>query len=431
MTLTAPVPQAAARALAIAAQGLDRRPRRRARKADVLAAIRRMGALQIDTIHVVARSPYLVLWSRLGEYEPAWLDQLLESRRIFEYWAHEACFLPIEDYPLFGGRMAEPHLQGWHYRPEFMADHGAEVEGVRRHLREARGGVRSADFERPDGRKGGGWWGWKLEKRILEYLLTAGEVMVARRERFQRVYDLRERVLPPRFGGPPPPREEADRVLALKALRALGIARAGWVADYYRSARRPTAERVRRLANEGAVLTVTVEGWKEPGFVHPDNAALLERAAAGTLRPSHTTLLSPFDPLVWDRLRTRALFDFDYALECYLPAHRRRWGYYVLPILRRDRLVGRLDAKAHRQGGIFLVKSLWLEPGVRTTERLARDLARALADCAAWHRTPRVALHRTEPPRFGDMLESALAEMAADAPAEHAAGAPDPGGGQP
>ncbi len=163
--------------------------------------------------------------------------------------------------------------------------------------------------------------------------------------------------------------------------------------------------------------------------MHPDNAALLEQALGGTLRPSHTTLLSPFDPLVWDRKRARELFDFDYALECYIPGPKRRWGYYVLPILRRGALVGRLDAKAHRRdgaapGGTFEVKGVWLEEGVRLTDRLAAEIAGALRACAAWHGTPEVALRRAHPDRFGDALERALADAApAVAGAEGEAGA--------
>jgi len=415
-----------ARALVIAAQGMDRRVRRRAHRPDVLAAIRRMGVLQIDTIHVVARSPYLVLWSRLGDYEPRWLEELLAAGKLFEYWAHEACFLPIEDYPLFRWRMLEPECQGWHYRGDFMKKHVAETEAVLRQLRDG-GPVRSADFERPEGRGSAGWWGWKTEKRILEYLVTSGRVMVARRERFQRVYDLSERVLPGWDDARLPSKEAVARELALRAVRALGVTTARWVGDYFRTDRRATAEVVRALAHEGALRTVSVEGWKDPAYVHPDHAPLAARAADDALPTNRTTLLSPFDPLVWDRNRARAVFDFDYALECYIPGPRRRWGYYVLPILRRDALVGRLDAKAHRHaaggkqgqpGGTFEVKGLWLEDGVRLTDRLAADIAGALRACAAWHGTPDVVLRRVQPERFAAPLARALAEAApAGAPA--------------
>jgi uncharacterized protein YcaQ len=386
---------AAARALMVTAQGLHERPRGRATKASVVAAIRRMGALQIDTIHVVNRSPYLVLWSRLGAYEPRWLDQLLAERRLFEYWAHEACFVPIEDYPLYRHRMVEPGSLGWRYSHAWLARHRDVVDAVLSTIR-GRGPVRSADFERRDGQPGG-WWSWKPQKRALELLFTAGELMIARRERFQRVYDLRERVLPDWTDEDTPAHEDAQRALALKAVAALGVTTAAWVADYFRTPKRATRTLVPALAREGALIPVEVEGWREPAYLHPSRRALAERAARGALRPTLTTLLSPFDPLVWDRARTRAVFGFDYHLECYVPAPDRRWGYFTLPILRRGELVGRLDAKAHRAARVFEVKALWLEPQVRPTNTLVRDVAGALRDLAAWHGTPRVVVRRSAP----------------------------------
>lgn len=401
----------AARTLFLAAQGLDRRPRRRAAKVDVLAAIRRMGALQIDTISVVARSPYLVLWTRLGDYEPRWLDALLAEGRIFEYWAHEACFLPVEAYPLFRTRMLDRSWMRWRYSHAVMEKHAAEAERLLRHIRE-QGPVRSADFERPD-RGGGGWWGWKTEKRILESLFTAGELMIARREGFQRVYDLRERVLPGWDDADLPSAGEAQRALALQAVRALGVAKAKWVADYFRMAKKETPRLVRELADEGALETVEVEGWKEPGYLHPEHRTLAESAAAGRVKPVLTTLLSPFDPVVWDRARASELFGFDYRLECYTPAPRRVYGYFTLPILRRGALIGRLDPKAHRRDGVFEVKALYLEPGVRATQALVADVARAIRECAAWHGTPTVVVRRTDPPALAPRL---IAALAGDAP---------------
>lgn len=397
----------AARALTLAAQGLDRRPRRRARKADVLAAIRRMGALQIDTIHVVARSPYLVLWSRLGAYDPRWLDALLAEGTLFEYWAHEACFLPIERYPLFRHRMLDHAWAGWRYAHAWMDRHRDETARLLAHVRET-GEVRSTDFARKT--RGGTWWDWKPEKRMLESLFTAGELMIVRRENFQRIYDLRERVLPSWDDAQLPARDEVRRAMALDAVRAMGIAKAKWVADYFRMAKTSTRQLVPRLAEEGALLTVDVEGWDEPGYVHPDHAELRDAVAAGRRAPVLTTLLSPFDPLVWDRGRAREMFGFDYRLECYTPAPKRRYGYFVLPILYRGALVGRLDPKAHRKDGVFEVRSLHLEAGVRVTERMVAEVARALLDCAAWHHTPRVVVRASDPPAFGDRLRDALAE---------------------
>src|ERR1044071_7399382 len=225
--------QAQARAAMLAAQGLHRRPDKKAAKRDVLGAVRRMCALQIDTIHVVARSPYFVLWSRLGDYQQRWLEELLAEGQIFEYWSHEACFLPIEDYPLYRHRMLDASSQGWHYSRSWVESHRRDIERLLAYIRE-RGAVRSVDFARTDG-KAGGWWEWKTEKRALETLFTAGELMIARRINFQRVYDLRERVLPAWDDELLPSEESVRRELALKAVRALGIAKARWVADYFRT----------------------------------------------------------------------------------------------------------------------------------------------------------------------------------------------------
>ena len=279
------------------------------------------------------------------------------------------------------------------------------MAGIREH-----GPVRSAELG--EGRSGsGGWWGWKPEKRILESLFTAGELMIARREGFQRVYDLRERVLPGWDDAALPTSNAAHRALALKAVRALGVAKAKWVADYFRMGKKPTPALVRALANEGALLEVHVEGWKEPGYVHPEHRALAESAAAGGVKPVLTTLLSPFDPVEWDRTRGSELFGFEYRIECYTPAPKRVYGYFVLPILRRGALVGRLDAKAHRREGVFEVKAIYLEPGVRVSGGLVGDVARALAECAAWHGTPRVTIRRGDPPAFAAKLAHAVSVM--------------------
>ncbi|MGH8853650.1 MAG: winged helix-turn-helix domain-containing protein [Telluria sp.] len=395
----------AARALHLAAQDMLAPRRRRAAKADVLAAIRRMGMLQIDTISVVARSPYLVLWSRLGEYEPAWLDELLAEGSLFEYWAHEACFLPIEDYGLYRHRMLDPEAMGWKYSATWMRERADEVAALLAQVR-ATGPVRSSDFERSEG-KGGGWWEWKPEKRTLEVLFTAGELMIARRQNFQRVYDLAERVHPEWHDGRMPALDEVRRRFVLHAVRALGIAKAAWIPDYHRT-RRPHPDPA-ALADAGLLLRARVEGWDEPLYIHPDHAELARQAMIGALAPSLTTLLSPFDPIVWDRRRALELFGFDYRLECYTPADKRKYGYFTLPILRRGALVGRIDAKAHRKAGEFELRSIHLEPGVRTSERLVRDVATAVQRCARWHACPQVKVISSVPQDFGARLAVALA----------------------
>ncbi|SIT45077.1 conserved hypothetical protein [Paraburkholderia piptadeniae] len=385
------LPLSAARTLHLAAQGLLTPPRRKATKADVLDAIRQMAQLQIDTIHVVARSPYLVLFSRLGPYQPQWLDEHLAEGQLFEYWSHEACFLPIEDYGLMRHRMLDPSDMGWKYAADWHAQYRVDIDKLLAHIR-ATGPVRSADFAREAG-KGNGWWDWKPEKRHLEVLFAIGELMVAERRNFQRVYDVTERVLP--HWSDARDLQSADAVaqeLRRRSCRALGVVRADWVADYYRMPRRPYADALNRLADEGELTPVRVDGWKQDTFVHRDFAPLIDDASNGKLASTVTTLLSPFDPVVWDRKRVAALFDFDYVIECYVPAAKRKYGYYVLPILNRGKLIGRADAKAHRASGVFEVRSLHLEPGVRVSGRLTSDLQRALQRCADWHGTPQLQI---------------------------------------
>ncbi|HJS30020.1 MAG TPA: crosslink repair DNA glycosylase YcaQ family protein, partial [Anaerolineales bacterium] len=309
----------------LAAQGLDRVPARSAVKTDVLEAIRRMCVLQIDTIHVVARSPYLVLWSRLGDYRPEWLDELLAEGALFEFWSHAMCFLPIEDYPIYRRLMLDAvDKKNWpvKWSVKWMQEHPEVVDRVRSHLHE-KGAVRSAEFENKN-RPPGGWWNWKEEKDALESMFLTGEIMVVRRQSFQRVYDLRERVLPGWDDSDIPSSEDVLRALALRSVTALGIALPAWVPDYFRQPKTGNLERLERLAAEGLLLRVEVEGFAGHAFVHPDQLPLLEEAAAGSREPVLTTILSPFDPLVWDRQRARELFDFDYTIECYTPAPKRR-----------------------------------------------------------------------------------------------------------
>jgi uncharacterized protein YcaQ len=399
----------AARALHLAAQGLLQPRRRKARQEDLLAAIRQMGVLQIDTIHVVARSPYLVLWSRLGDYPQPWLEQALAGGALFEYWAHEACFVPVEDYGLYRHRMLEPETMGWKYSATWMSERRAEVNAVLEHIRN-NGPTRSSDFERTDG-QGGGWWSWKPEKRSLEVLFTTGALMISARHNFQRIYDLAERVLPHWDDSQLRSKEAVQRELVLKAVKAMGVARAPWISDYFRT--RPPRLDPAELVEQGALLRAWVDDWDDPIYVHPDHAQLLADADAGALAATLTTILSPFDPVVWDRRRAQELFDFDYRLECYTPADKRKYGYFTLPILRRGALVGRLDAKAHRREGLFEVKSLVLEPSARVSERFARDVAGALQRLADWHGCPRIQITQATPANFGALLNTLLQQEVA------------------
>ena len=394
--------QDAVRGLMIAAQGLKECPPAPATKADVRRIIRQMHVLQIDTIHVVARSPYLVLWSRLGDYPPHWLDELLAEGTLFEYWSHAACLLPIEDYPLYRRIMLERRTwQEKQWRP-WMDDHADLLDKLMTHIRE-NGTVRSADFERTDGQQGG-WWNWKDEKTALEGLWMRGDLMVAKRHNFQRLYDLRERILPDWEDAQAPSLEAVHETFVLNTVKALGVTKAAWIADYFRLYKTTAQQVIQRLAECGELQTVQVEGWDVPGYFHPDQRDTLEAAANGQIPVSGTTLLSPFDPLVWDRARAQALFDFTYQIECYTPAPKRIYGYFTLPILYHNRLIGRLDPKAHRKEGIFEVKALHLEPGVIVDDALVAELKRVVQACALWHQTPQVIVRTASEPGLAERL---------------------------
>jgi uncharacterized protein len=406
-----PIALAQARMLHLAAQALLQRPRRRARREDMLATIQLMRLLQIDSIHVVARSPYLVLHARLGDYPPNWLEEALEAGRIAECWAHEACFVTASDLGLHRAWRAQYESNHWadkhaaRVRDSSSKEMHALLERVR-----SLGPVRASDFERAD-RGASGWWEWKPEKRWLEAWFASGELMVTRRERFQRVYDLAERVLAkldPPFDEAAMARSQAElrRRFILDSVRALGITQARWIADYFRLKPAVDERELAPLLADGQLLCVQVTGWDHPAYVHRDYLPLLAKARESRLRATHTALLSPFDPLIWDRARLREMFDFDYSIECYVPAAKRKFGYYVLPILHRGRLIGRLDAKAHRAEGVFEVKALFLEEDVKPSDRMLGELAQAIANTAAWHGTPKVRLGRCRPAGVASMLRA-------------------------
>ncbi len=381
-----------ARNLHLAAQGLLNKPRRRASLEDIPATISRMSLLQIDTINIVARSPYLVLFSRLGNYPAQWLDESLARGELMEYWAHEACFMPRSDFRLIRHRMLAPEKMGWKYKDAWMQEHEAEIAQLIQHIHD-KGPVRSADFEHP--RKGAsGWWEWKPHKRHLEGLFTAGKVMVIERRNFQRVYDLTHRVMPDWDDERDlVSQTEAEIIMLDNSARSLGIFREQWLADYYRLKRPALAAWREARAEQQQIIAVHVEKLGNL-WLHDDLLPLLERALAGKLTATHSAVLSPFDPVVWDRKRAEQLFDFSYRLECYTPAPKRQYGYFVLPLLHRGQLVGRMDAKMHRQTGILEVISLWLQEGIKPTTMLQKGLRQAITDFASWQQATRVTLGR-------------------------------------
>ncbi len=391
--------QDAVRGLMIAAQGLDDAPRPPATKESVLSIIRQMHMLQIDSINVVARAPYFVLWSRLGDYEPKWLDELLEEVALFENWAHAVCLLPIEDYPLYraGGWFIE-----WRNPRQWLDEHPDITEMVLDFIRET-GEASVSDFQRSDKEKHD-WTNPRDEQIALTYLLAVGELMVRKRYNFQQVFDLRERIYPDADKLPRVSFADAQDQLVLYTVQAFGVTRAEWIPSYFRLKKNWVSDALKRLEKEKRVAKVAVEGWKKPGYFHPDNLHLVEAAVEGNIPHSKTTLLSPFDPLVHSRDRALDLFGFDFPIEFYFPAAKRKYGYFSLPILYNNELIGRLDPKAHRKEGIFEVKELHLEAGVIVDDALVAELKRVLKACAAWHQTPQVIVRYATEPGLAERL---------------------------
>ncbi len=392
--------QDAVRGLMIAAQGLHDAPQPPAiaTKADVRRMIRQLHMLQIDSINVVARAPYFVLWSRLGAYDPLWLDQLFAEGELFEYWANANCYLPIEDYPL---HLVESWYTDWKNPQQWLDEHRDLAEMVLDFIRD-NGGARASDFKSIDGQKHT-WDNPKQEQIALDYLLCVGELMVRERRNFQRVYDLRERIYPEADKLPSVSRDDATDQFVLYTIQALGVAKVEWIAPYFRLKKDWVNAALKRLEKQDRVIKVAVSGWGKPGYIHPDNLKQVEAAADGEIPHSKTTLLSPFDPLVRNRAMTLDLFNFDHPIEFYFPAAKRIYGYYSLPILYDNALIGRLDPRAHHKDGIFEVKALHIEPGVILDDALVEAVKSALQACAVWHQTPQVIIR--------DTTESGLAEI--------------------
>ena len=367
--------RAQARRIAVAAQGfLD--PRHATPDLRTLnRTVRRTGVLQIDSVNVVQRAHYMPLFSRMGAYDTTLLDRASgrAPRRLVEYWAHVAAFMPVELWPSMRFRMRH-YRDGGH--PWMDGRNQALVDNLLAELRE-RGRRTSRDLDDGLPRRKEQWgWNWSESKKALEYLFLAGELAVAgRTPQFERIYDLPERVIPRAvLDAPVPSDEEAHRELVRRAAISHGVASARCLADYYRMRGAEAGPAIASLVDDGELVPVEVEGWSRPAYLHRD-ARLPRRVAA-------RALLSPFDPLVWERSRTEALFDFFYRIEIYVPEPKRVHGYYVLPFLLGDRIVARVDLKADRQGRALRVHAAYAEPDA--PEETAAELAAELWAMAGW-----------------------------------------------
>jgi uncharacterized protein YcaQ len=391
-TVGAPIEMSAAeaRGLVVAAQGLGRRrPTGRVDARRLRREIDGVGLLQLDSVNALCRSHYLPLFSRLGPYPRAALDRLAahadtaaapaaragRDRSLFEYWGHEASLLPVELHPLLRWRMARAGRLAEKPARVLAAEKPELLESVLRTVRE-RGPIRAADVATPVRRAENPWYNWSEGKIALDYLFFAGRVSTAHRVRFERRYDLPERVLPAAvLDAPTPADDEAQRHLLLIAAARLGVATEPDLGDYFRLPRAESRARLAELVESGALTPARVEGWSAPAYLAAGRLPTPEREARA--------LLSPFDPLVWSRPRTERIFGFRYRMEIYTPVAKRVHGYYVLPFLLGDDLVARIDVRSDRPAKVLRVLGAFAEPGVDPGV-VAPELADELRLLAGW-----------------------------------------------
>jgi uncharacterized protein YcaQ len=374
--------RAQARRIALVAQGF-RDPRHTTPTMRTFSrTLARTGVLQVDSVNVLQRAHYMPLFSRMGPYDVEMLKRASEKkpRRMVEYWAHVQAFMPVDLWPVMQHRMASfresPRWGAW------LKTNPGLVDKVLVQVRD-QGPSTARDLDEGGPRKKVDWgWNWSETRKALDYLYVVGDLAIAgRNAQFEPIYDVPERVLPAAVLDAPVPDEfEAIKELIRRAARSHGVATVRCLGDYYRlqlqkgAGTKAAQLAVDELVDEGELLPVTIEGWKRPAWLHRD-AELPRKVDA-------RALLSPFDPVVWERERTEHIFDFHYRIEIYVPEPKRQFGYYVLPFLLGDRIVGRVDLKADRKAGLLLVKSAWSEPGAPT--ETAYELAEELRELASW-----------------------------------------------
>ena len=389
-----------ARALVVNAQGLAAKPSRADKQNGPLGVIERLNLLQLDSVNVFERAHYMPVFSRIGAYDKAILDDASrpltetgEQAKLIEYWAHEAAWVKTEDLPLhrfrmdwyrFGTDDRRYGKRGW---AAVQAEHGPLINWIREELR-TRGPLTISEIEHDQNKRKGTWWGWSDVKTCLERMFLVGDVVSAGRENFSRRYALPEQVLTgdtlARMLDPKPDYDQNLRTIIERATKAEGVATVKDLADFVRLKIDKVAPRVHELVELGLLMPVEVEGFKDIAYMHRDwqSAAAQNQLA----KANHVTLLSPFDPLTRNRDRAIRLFDFDYKIEIYVPEPKRVYGYYTLPLMQNGNLVGRIDLKSERKTRELLVQSAWHELDLKPSavEGLAKDLAKHLNEVSVW-----------------------------------------------
>ena len=408
-------PVTALRTLALFAQNLHNANENdlQAGPDSVYQLVDRIGCVQIDTLHMVRRSQYLVPWSRLGSYDPTVLDALTSNteRCLFEGWQHAACIIPLDEY-----RYQLPHqrrvredpakqIRSWLLDPQNVALTQSVLLRITRE-----GSLQTSDFE-GDGQKRRSWWDWKPAKYALEHLYARGDLMIAGRYKFQRRYDLTERVLPKWVDANEPTATDRDRFWVERGARALGACLPRHAGDYTWMGVSRSRPMVEELLREGILIPIhgsMSNGQTAELVIHRDNLPFLEQASDGALKALRTTFLSPFDNLFWAVRRDEMFWDFHRVLECYLPAPKRVFGYFCLPILYQDRLVGRFDPKLERKTGLLRIKALYLEAGIKPDEGLIQGTAIAMRDFMTFHEARDLVIELSQPAEFGKKLMNVL-----------------------
>ena len=367
-------------------------------KEDALKTIEHLGYVQIDTISVVERAHHHTLWSRINDYQHSWLHELLNEKKIFEYWSHAASYLPMKDF-----RFSLPRKKEWsngktHW---FVADDKIKREVLRRIKRE--GPLQSKDFEAPNEERRT-WYYWKPAKRALEQLFMEGKLMVSHRQGFQKVFDLTENVLPADVETAFPAKKEYAAYLVMNAIRSFGIVSHGEICYMRAPWKEEVKKSLRRMLKEKSIEEVKLEGHEIPFYTTAENLQNLNSAEPS----SSAHILSPFDNLLIQRKRTHQLFHFNFTIECYLPAHKRIFGYFPLPVLFGNEFVARLDPKADRAAQTFYIKNFAFEENVVAHDEMLHALAEKIKAFASFNHCDKIILEKVNRKKEGIALKKLL-----------------------
>jgi uncharacterized protein YcaQ len=370
----------------------------------ILDLVQALGYVQIDTLQVVNRAHYVTLWARFGSYNLDDFHKLIYTpggRRLYEGWGHAASIIPLEHYRYHGWRTDRSISYNPSFREWLSKDGNRQLVQQTLERIRSEGPLRVGDFEYKGPQKGA-WYDWKPPKMALEALFAWGDLMVADRVNFQRVYDVRERVLPEWVDATPVDPDEGRRFCLEQAARALGVFEPRHLTLYAYMRATPARSIVGALTQEGALVEVQGESMSgvQTWMLHRDNLPLLQRAADGDLKAERTTFLAPFDSLFWAWDRDQKLWGFKQLLECYKPAAERVYGYFCFPILHKDRLVGRFDPRLDRKAGVLHLEALYLEPGIQPDDELVAGVAAAMRDFLAWHGAQSLVIEKSDPPEF-------------------------------